>query len=1638
MPLVDLGPAPVKKKDTGLVDLGPAPTPISEALTAIEEPAIQKEPLKAYGGLFQSALPARKEKNLIGDVGAIGKAGLQYIKEGEPYPGEIPDRLKNMITRAISPLAYVMPGVTREGLTAELDKEAERFTGFGPAVVPAAGRVTEMSAELIAFNQAFGAVHKGVEAVKGVPKVARVLNAIEKSGGVRRFAENYPRIYKASQGALQAFLEGGIIGTTYGALEGVEEGDILKRMAVRGGTFGGIAAGFSLASSVDNARYIGKLRKALVANTKSRYTAKIKALPKSATKSSVQGLIQQENLELQQIDNIVSATEAQLIGMKSGKLARGAFEAVESPQKAAQRIIKYGWKPGKGYTVGQPELKTGMGKPPKKPLMPTGKVAQAREYLGEIRQVAKQTVQEIRGVKGVPKIARVKPTPPVGQITPEPTPAAIKPVIKKPAPPAKVAPVAETKDEYRARIRAAKAELVDLGPAPEVKKEIKYEKEAITEPITGPQVEPEKAGKLVPTGKFNPTKEEDALKIIKQHKNWLEGSKNLSAFEGIYETAWDKEVLTFEGKKGGWVKKSVEYTPEQIDTAYRTIQKPIPSSMPDTELFAMPGKEAQMKAIAQKMQKVKPVSRKVKKAVRLTKPAGLPKAKTEKADHIKALYKATAKETTKYAINGVKVEGDTIIATDGRRLFFAKGEWGKDGLYLDAASLKNGLLGKLDKTGAKFPTWRDILPDVSGEKPILVGDLDTIWRNVRQAQIMTAAEAPGIAVIANKDGTLGFATASPEMGHAEINIRPGGKILGGVNPQFLLDVLSFHAIRGNKSFEFYFPDWQRPILTRSFDGKTNTLTMPINIEMEKTSEAIKEATREWPIAPKGKPGFVDLTPIGDLGKFLVGDIEIEPVLEVSSGAFNKHLNYFQGRQLPETSQVRKIQKQMQVVNGQRLAGTITAQDANKKIQQLRKLLFETAQKEGIALRMTKGGKVSVAVRKAGTYVPVEFAEYKKFKDISPILGGGQDITRAIQQMDGSLTVKQKVREKGQAGQLEQNVLWPTRDMSLQKLEWLKEKAAELKGLLKVRKKSKGDKQINLVLEQIASQDRNVPIKKILSNETLRSMANPDIIRQAVKLREFYDNLIDEQNIARRIRGQKEIAYRRNYSPHILRDATIWERVVMMGKKAEDIFATKADLPDYIRPNKPFNPREMAREGGIPYEKRIISARDLAEIYLVTAGKDIFNTSIIQNNKAFIQQLEAMGFKKSADYLADWTAEAYAGVKPRLDRVVGLPVKAQKAALWWNRLRNMAVFPLNFAWNLVVQPSSLALTIGRYGTKNTLQGFLQWLVPSVRRQTAKSYYSYVIKASKQGKITKQDARNLIGSDVKLKMTPGEMIENAGGFFTNQLEKLLTGTSIRAARLHGKKRGLTGAALHNYASDGGAKTQSMYNDEDKPALLRNLTVKTAAPYQTFAYEVVNTAREWYGRTGTPPDTKLYRLWTVLRFLAAATVFAMIGKKLANRDVWSWKRPPIPFAEFWLSPIIKIFSKEYIGGSASGLVSPVGTAQKVAKGIDDVLETGSWRKLRNELIKYGPGIFGIPGGVQISRTVDAIIAYSQGGVRDRRGRLMFKMEDPQDLAQAIFSGVWTTKGGRELIEKRQGKKKEEGKRKKRMEREKRMLRK
>lgn len=743
-------------------------------------------------------------------------------------------------------------------------------------------------------------------------------------------------------------------------------------------------------------------------------------------------------------------------------------------------------------------------------------------------------------------------------------------------------------------------------------------------------------------------------------------------------------------------------------------------------------------------------------------------------------------------------------------------------------------------------------------------------------------------------------------------------------------------------------------------------------------------------------------------------------LESKSSAFNEHITYFQTRQIPQGSAVRGLLARIRAIDRLRRSKKIKAGQANRITRKLRRELFNQADKEGVAIRMTPGGKIILAVRESGVFVPIEFAEYKHFKNVSSVAGGGTDTTRMIENIDGALSVAQKKGLPGQAGQAVQQVLWPTRDMMIQKMSYIEEKLTALREIFSgIKGDSPESELITKVAEQIGLEDLSKTSLEILQKPEVNALSKSQkIVTSAKDLRVWFTDMIEEINAAREIRNQDLIPVRDKYIPHEFLDQILWEQHGISTEKPSDVFEGQGNLPSYIKPNKPFNPREKAREFGIPYDKRLLDSVSLAENYIATAAKDIFNTSIIQNNKAFIQQLEAMGFNKSAKTIGDWNAEAFAGIRPVLDNAVNLPEGWTRGLNYFNRLRNMAVFPFNFSWNLLTQTSSFTvLTLTRSGLINTVKGLTSWTInPKLREQTAKDYFSFIVKSHKQGRLSRQDVTNLIGQDIKIYRKPSEVLEDWGTLFGDSIEKLLTGASIEAARLTGIQKGLTGKALKEFASDSGFKTQSDYSNEGKPGVLRSTLVKTVTPYQTFTFEVVNTFREWLGKTGTPPDDATERILWMIRFIAGVTVSSAIAMK-GGKKLWSWFRAPLPFAEYWLNPVIKALTGEYTDGMGS-LPSPTQAVSRMAKGINDYLETGSTRKFRNEVLRWAPGLIKIPGGVQISRTVDGWIGYADGGIYNRSGRRMFGIETEEDLLRGMFTGVWSTKGGQEYLKKRESK--------------------
>jgi len=188
---------------------------------------------------------------------------------------------------------------------------------------------------------------------------------------------------------------------------------------------------------------------------------------------------------------------------------------------------------------------------------------------------------------------------------------------------------------------------------------------------------------------------------------------------------------------------------------------------------------------------------------------------------------ATAKESTRYAINGVlwEMKGKklTLVATDGRRL--ARTRVNLVGNPSDkAASAKlivpaktMALLAKLTGGGkdkvavhlvdsqaifacgnvvvcsnlveGNFPKYEDIIPADYQKKVVL--PTDVALSAVRRAALLTSEESRGIKLAVSKN-KLVFSAKAPETGDAEVDVAieyAGEPVEIGFNPQFLADAI---------------------------------------------------------------------------------------------------------------------------------------------------------------------------------------------------------------------------------------------------------------------------------------------------------------------------------------------------------------------------------------------------------------------------------------------------------------------------------------------------------------------------------------------------------------------------------------------------------------------------------------------------------------------------------------------------------------------------------------------------------------------------------------------------------------------------------------------------------------------------------
>lgn len=232
-------------------------------------------------------------------------------------------------------------------------------------------------------------------------------------------------------------------------------------------------------------------------------------------------------------------------------------------------------------------------------------------------------------------------------------------------------------------------------------------------------------------------------------------------------------------------------------------------------------------------------------------------------DGIRQCLFATAKESTRYALNGVlwEIKGKKLsfVATDGRRLARCK-------VSLASAPSEQAAKAKiiipaktmalLDKLGGNekdvvmvklvdnqilfscanvvissnlvegnFPKYEDIIPEDYDKKLVL--STEAVLSAVRRSAVLTSGESRGIKLSVGKD-SLVFSGRAPEAGDAQIEMPIDYKaepIEIGFNPQFLIEAL---RVIKTAEFELELGQTDRPGLIKSGANFLYVL-MPINL-----------------------------------------------------------------------------------------------------------------------------------------------------------------------------------------------------------------------------------------------------------------------------------------------------------------------------------------------------------------------------------------------------------------------------------------------------------------------------------------------------------------------------------------------------------------------------------------------------------------------------------------------------------------------------------------------------------------------------------------------------------------------------------------------------------------------------------------
>jgi len=394
-------------------------------------------------------------------------------------------------------------------------------------------------------------------------------------------------------------------------------------------------------------------------------------------------------------------------------------------------------------------------------------------------------------------------------------------------------------------------------------------------------------------------------------------------------------------------------------------------------------------------------------------------------------------------------------------------------------------------------------------------------------------------------------------------------------------------------------------------------------------------------------------------------------------------------------------------------------------------------------------------------------------------------------------------------------------------------------------------------------------------------------KAAAEATALYDRGLKQMNMARAKRGQKEVPRREDFGMPWAVEQTFRQKL-FGGKATPEGIVEKGPGPDYIQPNKPFNPHELARDADYASYVKDKDAIKVLMDYGRSTARDIFNTNIIHNNKVHASWLKDVGLSNLSDALATWTTDVFAGRDHWIDRnlgqlgpVVGAALKGQRRL---KTAKMRTIFALNLPWNIGIQTTSATMLLPRVGLINATRGLQVFVSPKLRKIVDQTY-THVMKGKTNPEVAgfKETVREFRELDRRgvLDKTSDRL-----NFFTKWMEKHLTDHAIASGWYEAGRRGLTGRDRLEFASDVGARAHSMYNFEDLPAMLRSKDLKASFPLQTFSFEALNNFRELSAGKGSYSGMgRSKRAGRMLKWMAGMYVTNQLSQAILGRDAWNY---------------------------------------------------------------------------------------------------------------------------------------------------------